>query len=198
MPPKSIAKRLRLQDSTATIPSSCAEDAEHLPFTHDDSCIQVRFDPLVESTRRRKSSLAQNIEDETGSAFLHKILGLDGVQGEEEEEKGEGGLKAKGKKKNGLLRSMTRSQLHDMVLGLREMGRKYGMFPPTYCLRMEGPEGEGRRKKCKLIVSSKCAFAHESSRGLHPHKAMGQELDSADAYSGQVAARKWLQCVCVR
>jgi hypothetical protein len=56
-----------------------------------------------------------------GSAFLHKILGnwehvsdaadlVDGVEGCN-------------------LKKMTRNQLHDMVLGLREMGRKYCKFP---------------------------------------------------------------------
>jgi hypothetical protein len=100
---------------------SCIE--EDPPPTHDnDSYIQVRFDPHVNSARRRKSSIHDgNIggSQKAGSAFLHKILGnwesvnevVDYEQADEED--------------RGYLKKMTRNQLHDMVLGLREMGRKY-------------------------------------------------------------------------
>ncbi|CCX14181.1 Similar to Uncharacterized kinase C1B1.02c; acc. no. O13863 [Pyronema omphalodes CBS 100304] len=104
---------------------ACEVDGTETEETTNDSSdadhfIQVRFDPHLDSIRRRKSSLHdENCENNmrAGSAFLHKILGnwehvfdaadlVDGVEGCN-------------------LKKMTRNQLHDMVLGLREMGRKY-------------------------------------------------------------------------
>ncbi|KAF8249557.1 ATP-NAD kinase [Wilcoxina mikolae CBS 423.85] len=95
---------------------------EYPPQPNDDSFIQVRFDPHVKSARRRKSSIYDgNVGglQKAGSAFLHKILGSwesvnEVVDHEQEDEED-----------RGYLEKMTRNQLHEMVLGLREMGRKY-------------------------------------------------------------------------
>lgn len=121
-------------------PSTTSSEAgDHKPYTHDDSCIQVRFDPQFRTSHRRKESLSGTLTASSGgsSAFLHKILGnWDSLRDEEatsEAEDEHEGVHA------GYLKSMTRSQLHDMVLGLREMGRKYGM---CHCVR-EWERGEG-------------------------------------------------------
>ena len=90
----------------------------------DDSYIQVRFDPRVKQSRRRKSSLQDSTgshnSDRAGTAFLHKILGswqqLQCMP-EIDEEKNDAACE--------YIREMSTNQLHEMVLGLREMGRKY-------------------------------------------------------------------------
>jgi hypothetical protein len=130
MPPKSkTGAKCKHGQQPNFCPPLPPNDGEHKPYTYDDSCIQVRFDPHVKSTRRRKSSLAQQggeDPDRNGAAFLHKLLGLEDVEELEEEDREVGKGKAVGP-----AISMTRGQLHDMVLGLREMGRKYGMCLST-------------------------------------------------------------------
>ena len=105
-----------------------SNSCDHKPSTNDDACIQVRFDPQFQASHRRKESLSGTLSTSSGgsSAFLHKILGnwnniqdknkTGAVEDEHEDVHA------------GYLKSMTRSQLHDMVFGLREMGRKYGMY----------------------------------------------------------------------
>ena len=110
-------------DSTARAPHWKDDDdsTAHAPHwkDDDDGNMRVVFDPHVATSRRRRDSMPASDDGSTraGNAFLHRVLGHWDNLGE---------LTAAPDDEAAYLKTMTRGQLHDMVLGLREMGRKYG------------------------------------------------------------------------
>ena len=113
----------------------------------------MRFDPHgVRASRRRKSSLrnGSNVDGALGTSYLQSILGNrtvdcarssgcgdgdgDGGSGDDREHRDVGKDSGGGETEANAPRhvtEMTRSQLHDMVRGLREVGRKYCSLPST-------------------------------------------------------------------
>lgn len=127
---------------------------------------QIIFDPQVQASRRRKSSLV-NMEEEvaehsSSSCFVHALLETQKNKRNDNETVYDGTVEKVGVghriKDCSSSPSMTKLQLSDMVLGVRELSKHLGTFPSREAVREELT-----RERSKRVLGSECKSVTYSS-----------------------------------
>lgn len=124
------------------IPSNASDDSA-CSSAATNHVLQIVFDPQVQSNRRRKSSLvdmdAQRLA--TSSCFVHALLETQRKRNHQQPMDVEQARAMKERQAHeerltdcGTYAAMTKTQLSDMVLGVRELSKHLGTYSEGVCV----------------------------------------------------------------